>query len=274
MRTTLVMEDFSALGQISMVASLSILQTFGITTAAMPTGLLSTQTEVFGEPAVLVTDSWLYATMTHWQAQSISVSAALIGYLGNADLVDTAKQALERFQPAMTIVDPAMADQGSLYPGLTENYVDAIRQLCRQATIITPNLTELGLLSEVNQGDDDWIMQAVAAIRAKGIQAQMVISGVQKGDEIGSIVVTNDEQRFITNPFYPGHFYGTGDTFTPLILGFLQKGDSLIAAVNKATKLMEVAVAQTSQRPAEDRKYGLALDEMLYQLGRELHRDD
>lgn len=37
---------------------------------------------------------------------------------------------------------------------------------------------------------------------------------------------------------------------------------------------MEVAVSQTSQRPAEDRKYGLALDEMLYQLGRELHRDD
>ena len=63
----LVIEDFSALGQISMVAALTILQSMDYTTASLPTTLLSTQTECFGDPQRLSTNQWIKSSVDHWQ---------------------------------------------------------------------------------------------------------------------------------------------------------------------------------------------------------------
>ena len=47
------------------------------------------------------------------------------------------------------VLDPVLGDNGKLYPGLTSATVTAMQQMLSQATVITPNWTELGWL--VNQ---------------------------------------------------------------------------------------------------------------------------
>ncbi|WP_296112733.1 PfkB family carbohydrate kinase [uncultured Limosilactobacillus sp.] len=273
MESTIIIEDFSALGQISMVASLSILQTFGCATAALPTSLLSTQTEGFGQPVQLATSAWFKATISHWQDQNVKISTALIGYLGNQAIISDVIDTLTKFRPSLVLVDPAMADQGELYPGLDSDYVDAIRQLCHKADLITPNVTELALLTDCEVPkwiDLAWVQNCLNKLESMGILASVVVSGVRMADQIGSVIAANNQLEFIASPYFSGHFYGTGDTFAPLLLGFLRRGVSLKEAVQKSTKLMEIAVEETSHLTADDRKYGLRLAKLLGKLSTEV----
>lgn len=59
MEISLIAEDFSALGRISMVSALSIFTALNLPTAALPTVMLSTQSEGFQTPKALATTDWL-----------------------------------------------------------------------------------------------------------------------------------------------------------------------------------------------------------------------
>lgn len=79
----LIAEDFSAVGRLSMSAAVATFAAFGIQTAAVPTELLSTQTEGFGKPATLQLTDWLPAAFAHWQQiDDLNVDSAVIGYIG------------------------------------------------------------------------------------------------------------------------------------------------------------------------------------------------
>ena len=46
------------------------------------------------------------------------------------------------------IVDPAMADNGKLYIGFNEAYVEAMKSLCGIADYVLPNITEACFLTD------------------------------------------------------------------------------------------------------------------------------
>ncbi len=91
--SALVIEDFSALGQISMVSALTVLQAMNHTTAALPTAILSTQTEGFGTPKKLSTNQWIKQTIKHWQlVPDLDFSGALVGYIGDTEIISMVEQ--------------------------------------------------------------------------------------------------------------------------------------------------------------------------------------
>lgn len=270
--STLVVEDFSALGQISMVAALSVLQAFNIETAAIPTSLLSTQTEGFQTPVKLNTQSFIKQSMAHWKSiNDLSFRGALIGYLGSEDWM----RKLTVFLTNVTgpiVIDPAMADQGKLYPGLYPDFVVRMRQFCQHADVITPNWTEICMLA----GQNDVVTPDLASFRRMlsqlqrtGINASVVTTGIVKGGK--EQVYIFDGQRVtttITNHF-PGHFYGAGDTFSALLMGNLLQKNDLSSAVNKSCQQLSVAIRQTSTCTASERRYGLKLGQLLKTISRD-----
>ena len=137
-KPVLLIEDFSALGQISMIGALSVLQAMGITTAALPATVLSSQTEGFGQPAVLDTEQWIDNALRHWQDQAIKPAGILIGYLGQRTLADRLGKWIQQNDQDsfFKMIDPVMGDQGKLYPGFDQDYVQSIRKLCHHADLI------------------------------------------------------------------------------------------------------------------------------------------
>lgn len=269
----LVIEDFSALGQISMVAALTVLQSMNYTTAALPTAMLSTQTECFGNPQRLDTVNWMNKSIGHWQSlPDLDFNGALIGYLGQTALINPIEQLLaQKMGNRPVIVDPVMGDEGSLYPGLNQDYVQAIRKLCQQATVITPNWTELCLLTNAPQNykmTSGHAEQLLGQLTDVNINAQVVITGVKLGQQTGCVLQSREEGfKFVGNPQVPGHFYGTGDTFAALLLGFLLQDGSLTHAVKKATKMVYTAIQATAvEEPVTNRKYGIKLGQLIKQL--------
>lgn len=272
--TVLVIEDFSALGQISMVAALTVFQAMNYTTAALPTTILSTQTEGFGSPQRINTTNWLTKTIHHWhQVPDLTVSGTLIGYLGQKLIADQIVQLLDsQTQTSPVVIDPVMGDEGALYPGLDLEYVAAIRRLCQQATVITPNWTELCLLTNTPldfAATREHAQQLVHQLPSLGIDAQVVITGIEDGCQTGCLVQPDRKRQevFVGNPKLAGHFYGTGDTFAALLLGWLLRDASLQDAVHHATRLVYTAIQATfTEETPLNRKYGLKLGKLVEQL--------
>ncbi|WP_295730639.1 PfkB family carbohydrate kinase [uncultured Limosilactobacillus sp.] len=269
----LLIEDFSALGQISLVSALSILQSMDFTTAALPTAILSTQTECFGTPQRLATNEWVQSTTNHWQLiPDLDFNGALIGYLGQPDLVASVQKILaNKLGNRPVIVDPVMGDEGKLYPGLNKEYIKAIQKLCESATVITPNWTELCLLTGESPqlpATNQNLKQLMNLLQQRQINAKVIITGVIHHSAIGCVFQSREEGfEFVGNPQVQGHFYGTGDTFAALILGFLLKDHSLTTAVKLATRMLKVAITETAQEePVANRKYGLRLGNLIRQL--------
>lgn len=267
-RPTLIVEDCTALGQISLVTAMTILQTMGETTALLPTSLLSTQTEGFGKPVRLATDKWLKAATDHWRTEKVMMAGALVGYLGTKELVATLQPIINQVV-GKVIIDPVMADQGKLYPGIPKDYPQAMKKLCKLADIITPNWTELCLLTKqaVGQPSITKFKQAIQVLRRQGISAQVVVTGVVQNTKIGYWVYQGSQVKFIAFDYFPGHFYGTGDAFTALLYGFLKRYP-LEQAIQAAGAALERAVKETSRLPESERRYGIQLSELIAYLTR------
>lgn len=261
---TLVIEDFTALGQISMVSALTVLQSMDYATACLPVTIFSTQTECFGTPKALSTASWMKKSMDHWKViPDLDFNGALIGYLRDASIVPIIKQFLQdKLGNRPVLVDPVMGDEGKLYPGFQADYVQAMQSLCQEASIITPNWTELCFLA--NQATTitptrEHAAQLISELQNMGINAQVVISGIQQDGQNGCFFQSREEGfQFVSHPQIKGHFYGTGDTFAALLIGYLLRNESLTTAVTKATAGTYLAVKTTAEEePAENWKYGL-----------------
>lgn len=270
----LLIEDFSALGQISMTGALSVLQAMDITTASLPATVLSSQTEGFGIPESLSTNEWLTQALQHWQTINIKFSGILIGYLGQAKLVQLLLSKLD-FTNSLVVIDPVMADQGSLYPGLTLDYVGVIKKLCRHAQIITPNWTELCLLTDqpFQKPTRPLIIDHIHQLRKQGVTAQVIVTGIEQADQIGCGWLENDQWRFCGNHKQPGHFYGTGDVFVALIYGKLLKGACLSNAIKIATQAMEKAILQTAPLSDTERRYGLKLGQLINYISQDIREN-
>lgn len=97
------------------------------------------------------------------------------GYLASAKQIeyvqDVIKTCIKRNAPV--IVDPAMADNGKLYPAFDIDFVSAMKNLCSQADVILPNITEACFLtgkeykSVYNEAYIDTLLSELAALGAK-----------------------------------------------------------------------------------------------------------
>nr|WP_318530062.1 bifunctional hydroxymethylpyrimidine kinase/phosphomethylpyrimidine kinase [Lentilactobacillus hilgardii] len=264
----LVAEDFSAVGRMSMTAAISVLSGFGIQTAAIPTEVLSTQTEGFGKPVVSTSDDWIEQTVKHWQTiPDLNLKAALVGYVGSSATVDLLTTLLRTSKMNHVVIDPVLGDRGTMYDGFDDHYLDAIRGLIETATVITPNATELGLLTGTRltpDSSDRDILSALAVFKKTVVHPiRVVVTGIRRDAGMGSCFSHNGKLVWNGSPFVSGHFYGTGDLFSALLSGYLNFGVGFESAVQRSVFGTYEAVAQTAKLNVDGRKYGLDLTKTL-----------
>lgn len=80
-------------------------------------------------------------------SDDVRIDAVKLGMLHSAPLIDTVREWLDRVDPPIVVLDPVMvATSGDRL--LDEEAVTALRELCRRADLVTPNLPELGVLTD------------------------------------------------------------------------------------------------------------------------------
>ncbi|MGI6218122.1 MAG: bifunctional hydroxymethylpyrimidine kinase/phosphomethylpyrimidine kinase, partial [Coriobacteriales bacterium] len=145
----LTIQDISCVGQCSLTVALPIISACGIETCILPSAVLSTHTGGFTGFTVRDLSDDIPGIAAHWQKEGIKFDAIYTGYLGSEDQIDYVLDISEKLTNpgAVKIFDPAMADNGSLYPAFDDKYVVAMRRLCSHADFVLPNITEASLLT-------------------------------------------------------------------------------------------------------------------------------
>lgn len=227
----LTVQDISCLGQCSLTVALPILSACGIETCVIPSAVLSTHTGGFtGYTFKDLTDE-MPAIMKHWEAEKISFDAIYSGYLGSALQIDYVKTLADKFlrKGGVSIVDPAMADNGKLYVGFDMEYVRAMGGLCSSADIVLPNLTEACLLT-----GEEWtpvcsrelVDKLIGRLRDMGVKT-IVLTGVSFRE--GKTGVFVDEAAGGGGEYYEHKLiaegcHGTGDVYASAFAGGLLRG--------------------------------------------------
>lgn len=265
-KRVLTMQDISCVGQCSMAVALPVLAACGVEACPLPTEVLSTHTGGFWKPAVTYLDGALGPIWRHWKDSGIRFDAIYTGYLGSVEAIRTAQTiARELLEPGgKLIVDPAMADHGKLYSGLDERYCVYMGELCAQADIILPNLTEGAMLAGIPYRPEPQ-RQDIRELLERLPQAQVILTGVGfVPGQTGVMLKAGQVLRHYAHKRVDKTCNGTGDLFAASFVGALMQGKGTFQAVQIAADFTCRCVENTLLDPAH--WYGVKFEPVLPEL--------
>lgn len=278
-KRAITIQDISCVGRCSLTVALPILSAAGIETSILPTAILSTHTGGFtGYTFRDLTDD-VEPIAAHWKTLGLHADAISTGYLGSEHQIELMQRFFEEFRSSDTIVmvDPAMADQGKLYPAFDERFAHHMASLCAQADIIVPNLTEAAYILDrpyVETGYDQvFIEQMLRELSALG-PAKVVLTGVSFDDgHLGAASYDRMEDRFdyAFAERVEGYYHGTGDIYSSALLAALLNDKPLEEAIRIAVDFTVGAIKRTYADDTE-RRYGVDFEEELPSLIKSLGR--
>jgi len=248
----LTIQDISCVGQCSMTVAMPILSACGHEVCILPSAVLSTHTGGFGRPAVHHLQGDLEVIWRHWQREGIRFDAIYTGYLGSLEAICTASQIMDELleQGGKIIVDPAMADHGKLYSGLSEPYADAMKELCLRADVMIPNITEAAMMTGMDYREscgEKEIGELLTALDGKNV----VLTGVSfEPGKTGAAVRQNGKISYHFHERFDRSFHGTGDIFASAFVGSWLQGKSLEEAAKIAADFTCACIYNTIQNPA------------------------
>ena len=227
----LTIQDISCVGQCSLTVALPIISACGIETAVLPSAVLSTHTAGFSGYTFRDLTDDMGAICDHWVKEGIKFDGVYTGYLGSTEQIEYVKRIFNatKKDTAKLIVDPAMADNGNLYPGFDDAFVDAMAGLCAEADYVLPNITEATMMAGMEyktEYDREYIDEIIEKLTAKGIK-NIILTGVSyRKDMTGIVVYENGEYSYYEHEFLPNSCHGTGDIYASAFVGALTRGKS------------------------------------------------
>ena len=167
----------------------------------------------------------------------------------------------------MVIVDPAMGDNGKLYPAFDEEYAAAMAKLCGMADIILPNITEACFMTgaEFKENYDGAyitdLLERCAALGAKTV----VLTGVSYDKtHTGVAVYKNGKLTYYEHHKIPKGSHGTGDVYASAFVGALMNGKTAEDSARIAAEYTVKCIENTQGDP--DHWYGMKFETALGQL--------
>ncbi len=236
----------------------------------MPTVLLSAHTG-YDEPYIRdLTDSTA-PYFRHWQQLGLTFAAVMTGFLGTPAQGEAVGEFLQYHsnRGALCLVDPVMADHGRLYATCSPALVEVMRRLASKATVLTPNLTEACLLTDMSYDRAIKNPETVALIGRKLLSLgcrHAVITGVTGPDGIGNHIYSADMVEQVVSPVVPRCFAGTGDVFSSVLCGYLVDGMPLKKAVEKTADFVYRVTAYT-ERMGTPEQDGIIFEPFLSEIG-------
>lgn len=257
-------QDISCIGRCSLTVALPIISSAGIETSIIPTAILSTHTSGFENYTFRDLTDDILEIVNHWKTLDVSFDAIYTGYLASHRQAGIIAQVFDTLcsKDTLIIVDPAMADNGVLYPAFEPDFPKAMANLVSRSHVAVPNITEACLMLDIpyqeKDYDEAYIRKLLLGITKLGA-SQVVITGVSyRKDQIGAATYDKVSNTFdyVHSPKENGYYHGTGDIFSSGLVSGLLSGLPLSAAAQLAINLTYNSIMLTGESPY-DFKYGV-----------------
>jgi hydroxymethylpyrimidine/phosphomethylpyrimidine kinase len=209
---------------LSAITAVTAQNTVGVTTfQALPADLVTAQLE---------------AVMS-----DIGAHAAKTGMLATAAIVEAVAAAVADLEIPLLVVDPVMiAKSGDAL--VDDEAVATIRtELLRQARVVTPNIPEAEVLSEMTIRSDEDRREAARKIAALGPAAVIIKGGHYPSRDIVDLLYDGEcFHDFRSERIEGTSTHGTGCTFAAALAARLALGDSLEDAVPQVQQYIAGAI--------------------------------
>lgn len=265
----LTIQDISCVGQCSLTVALPIISACGIEAAVLPSAVLSTHTAGFSGYTFRDLTEDMPSIKEHWLKENIKFDAIYTGYLGSKKQIE---YVLDIFNSVGTencvkIVDPAMADNGKLYPGFDNEFVQSMKKLCGNADFLLPNITEACFITDIEYKTEydrnyiDMLIEKMCALGCKNI----ILTGVSYTEgKTGVVVFENGVYNYYEHTFLSNSCHGTGDIYASSFVGSLMRGKSPFDAAKVAADYTVECIKETAKD--ENHWYGARFEPVLGKL--------
>ncbi len=253
-----VINDLSGFGRCSLTAAISVLSAMRVQACPLPTAILTAQT---GYPSYYLddyTDKMEYFRR-EWAKMGQRFDGIYTGFVAGEEQIHHIFHFIDTFDTPDTflLVDPVMGDDGNKYAVFTPNLLREMKKLARRADIITPNLTELCLLTDADYEDIHKINDTEMRINAikeladsfqKNGPEHIIVTGIHLTDKegtdlMGNLYISENASSFSAFPYIGESYSGTGDLFASCIAGGAAKGIPIPEVIRTAGKFLEASIA-------------------------------
>ena len=265
----LTVQDISCVGQCSLTVALPIISACGVETCVLPSAVLSTHTAGFKGYTFRDLTEDMPAIKDHWVKEGIKFDAIYTGYLGSTKQIDYVADlfADTAAENCVKIVDPAMADNGALYPGFDAAFVEAMKGLCGKADYILPNITEACFLTgmeyktEYDRAYIDELLEKLLALGCKNV----IFTGISyQPGKTGIVVLENGVYAYYEHEKLSNSCHGTGDIYASAFVGAFVRGKSAYDAARIAADYTVECIKATAEE--ENHWYGAKFEPVLIKL--------
>ena len=268
-KRVLTIQDISCVGQCSLTVALPIISACGIETSVLPSAVLSTHTMGFtGFTFRDLTDD-MPAICAHWKKEGLTFDGIYTGYLGSAKQIEYVQSIIANTaaDDCLVVIDPAMADNGSLYPAFDLAFVEEMKKLCAGADYLLPNITEACFLTGMDyrtEYDHAYIDELIAKLCALGAK-NVVLTGVSYArGRTGVIVCENGEKQYYEHEQIAGGVHGTGDIYASAFVGAKLRGKTAYEAAKIAADYVVECILESQKDPTHT--YGARFEPVLSKL--------
>ncbi len=175
----------------------------------------------------------------------IGADVVKTGMLNKSEAIEVIAQALERRSPALPlVVDPVMVAKGGHKLLDDAAHAALLTRLIPQAAVVTPNIPEAEALTGLAIADVEGMVAAGRALLARGPRAVLVKGGHLTGPWLVDVLVDADGvETFEGARLETTNTHGTGCTLASAIAAGLARGLPLKAAVSRARRYVQLAIA-------------------------------
>lgn len=275
-KKVLSIQDISCIGQCSLTVALPIISAAGMETCILPSAVLSTHTATeFGQFTFRDLTEDLGGILEHWKRYGVAFDMIYTGYLGSIPQIRIVQEVVRDLgtKDCTVVIDPAMADNGVLYTGFDQSFVDAMKELVGVADFILPNLTEACLLTDTpyqEEYDEAFVAGLVEKLRAMGAK-QVVLTGVSYDPEYTGVLVSGAQETYhYLHKKLPRSSHGTGDVYASAFVAGLCNDKSPKEAIQIAADFTCRCIENTMDDPTHwyGVKFETAIPYLLTLLGK------
>ena len=274
MKRIVTLQDISCVGRCSITVALPILSAMGVECGILPTAVLSTHT-MFKTFTVKDLSDQIEPISDAWEKEGISFDGIYTGYLASGSQCRQVCNFFDRFgrPDNLILVDPAMADNGKLYPAFDSSFPAEMAKVCAKADIILPNITEASLLTGLpyrTEYGPDYIEALSEKLLELGCKTAVITGVSYEPGQLGVTYLNKDREKFsYFTRWCPQSYHGTGDLYSSVVLGGLMRGLSLGDALSLAADFVVVCIEATAVSQSA-RWYGVEFESQIPLLCRML----
>lgn len=240
MKTALTIAGTDCSGGAGVQADIKTMTALGVYSMSAITALTA-QNTVGVEDIMEVTPAFLEKQLD-CIFRDIVPDAVKTGMVASKKLIDVIAEKLKEYQVTHLVVDPVMVSSSGARL-ISEDAINSLKEkLFPLATIITPNIPEIEIISGICVKDCDDMEKAAEHIQ-KEYGCSVLCKGGHNEKNADDLLVCQEKKWWLKGKrVSTENTHGTGCTLSSAIASNLAKGDTLFEAVQKAKEYVTGAL--------------------------------